>query len=160
MLVLDNIRSAYNVGSLMRTADGLGLKSVYTCGLTPHPRQTNDSRLPHVIASDEHKLAKTALGAEQTLDIQHFANIDTVIKALKAQNYVIVALEQAADALELRNWRQPKQPVALILGHERRGVSNQALAVSDMAVQITMRGHKKSFNVAAAGAMAMYELTR
>lgn len=87
MLVLDNVRSAHNVGALLRTAEGLGVKTVYTCGLTPHPKQVADARLPHVIAAAEQKLAKTALGAEEKTDKTDAEQVaeDDKAKAKKAK---------------------------------------------------------------------------
>lgn len=158
MLVLDNVRSAHNVGALLRTAEGLGVKTVYTCGLTPHPKQVADARLPHVIAAAEQKLAKTALGAERTLKITHYFQTKDALADLRESGWYIVGLEQAPGAVELSRWRPPQRPLALVLGHELNGLSEASLAKADALVMLPMRGQKESFNVAAAGAMAMYQL--
>jgi len=159
VLVLDNVRSAHNVGALLRTADGLGVSRVHTGGLTPHPRQASDRRLPHVIKNAEHKLAKTGLGAERTLNIIHYDETTEALDELSEAGYYLVGLEQTANALDLKSWRRPRRPLALVVGHERLGLSKSVLKRLDATLMIPMRGRKESLNVAVAGAIAMYQLS-
>lgn len=158
VLVLDNIRSAHNVGSLLRTADGLGLKQIFACGLTPHPRQPNDPRLPHVIDGAQRKLAKTALGAELELEILYAPKTVELLQELKQRGYTVVGLEQIKDAVDIAHWNLTSQNLALVVGHETKGLSRGVVDALDEAVMIPMRGGKESFNVAVAGAIAMYSL--
>jgi tRNA G18 (ribose-2'-O)-methylase SpoU len=157
-LILDNIRSAHNVGALLRTAEGLGVNTIITGGITPHPRQTNDTRLPHIIKTTEKKLAKTALGAEQSLHIVHHADTVSAISSLKKSGYFIIGLEQSKGATDLASWENPKRPLALVLGHETSGLSRAVIKELDQVVMIPMKGRKESFNVASAGAMALYTI--
>lgn len=158
ILFLDNVRSAHNVGSMLRTAEGLGLKRVITCGISPYPAQSNDSRLPHVIASAERKLAKTALGAEHLLQVDHVPDSVSALIALKKEGYRLVGLEQSPQSLNLRNYKI-KQRIVLVVGNERLGLDEDVLGLMDELVSIPMAGKKESFNVAAAAAMALYRLT-
>lgn len=158
VLVLDNVRSAHNVGALLRTADALGLSRVYTCGLTPHPRQDSDPRLPHIITGAERKLAKTGLGAERTLDVIHYAAAADALAELAGAGYYLAGLEQTDTAVDLKSWRRPQRPLALVVGHERLGLSKSVLKRLDATLMIPMHGHKESLNVAVAGAIALYQL--
>lgn len=159
VLVLDNVRSAFNVGSLLRTAEGMGLSRVITIGMTPHPRQKRETRLPHVVSKAEMLLAKTALGAERTLIINHFSEFKTAADFLLNQGFRLVGLEVAASASDIRSY-QPRAPrLALIVGHERNGLTPEAIAMSNELVAIPMVGKKESLNVAVAAGIALYHLT-
>lgn len=160
ILVLDNVRSAQNVGVLLRSADGMGLERIYACGLTPHPRQVAERRLPHVIAAAERKLAKTALGAEQTLKITYAPDTAALLASLAQRGHLIVGLEQTAGAVDLSRWRRPDQPLALVVGNELDGLSPDVIKRLDTALMIPMRGQKESLNVAVAGSIAMFILSR
>ena len=158
ILFLDNVRSAHNVGSMLRTAEGLGLKRVIASGISPYPRQSSDPRLPHVIASAEKKLAKTALGAEHLLQVDHVPDSIYALRALKKDGYRLVGLEQSPHALDLRNYKIKHQMV-LVVGNENSGLEQDVQKLMDELVSIPMTGEKESFNVAAAAAMALYRLT-
>jgi 23S rRNA (guanosine2251-2'-O)-methyltransferase len=159
VLVLDSIRSIYNVGSLFRLADGMGLKTVYTVGITPHPKQPNDQRLPHVLKRVSQQIDKTALGAQESLSVIHEENTKELIKQLVDQDYLIVCLEQSPQATELTKIKKaPKNRLALVLGNEVHGISKEILSNADIVLEITMRGKKESLNVATAGAIALHHI--
>ena len=147
LVLLDNIRSAWNVGSIFRTADGLGLGKLYLCGITPTP--TNKS------------VRKTSLGAEEHVEWEHSLNAVETAKQLKDNGCRLVALEQDPYAIPITQFPTPNsQPAALILGNEVTGVDPDLLDLCDHIVQIPMRGQKQSFNVEVAFAIAAFALTR
>ena len=113
-LILDNLRSAQNVGSILRTAECLGVSRVVFCGITPHPRLAQDDRPPHVIATNERAIHKTALGAERALELTYFPHTLTAIQEAKTRQQVVVALEQAPGSVRLSEYRL-SQPIALVL---------------------------------------------
>lgn len=156
-MIAHNIRSTYNVGALFRTCDGLGIEKLILSGYTPHPKRSNDKRLPHVIQRAEKQIVKTALGAEKSVNWQYCQDLEKIIRDLKKQNYKIVALEQTANSKELAKYKPP-QKVALLLGEELKGIDPKLLSMCDEAIAIPMLGKKESFNVAQASAMALYHL--
>lgn len=157
ILITNNIRSAHNVGSLLRTADAAGVEKVIFTGITPYPKRAGDTRLPHIAEGAHKQISKTALGAEATVKWEYFADIAEAINVLKRQNYQIVALEQAPNSTPLFNW-QPKFPVALIIGHEVTGVEKSVLELCDQIVEIPQYGSKESLNVSVAAGVALYHL--
>ena len=157
-MVLHNVRSAYNVGSLFRTADGLGVKEIYLCGYTPWPAQQGDERLPHLATEINKRIHKTALGAETNVPWQRFESLQECLAKLRHRGFQAVGLEQAAGATLLSSWR-PTGKVALIVGPEIGGLTQVELSQLDQVVEIPMQGKKESFNVAVAGAIALYHLT-
>jgi len=160
VLLLDNIRSAHNVGAILRTAEGLGVKRVYALGLTPYPRQAGDTRLPHVSARASRAIAKTALGSERQVVCQPAERPHQLIKELKASGYTLIGLEQTPDSRPLTGYTAGgSRRLALIVGHEVKGLSSGLLAKCDVVLAIPMAGKKESFNVSAAAAMAVYHLT-
>jgi len=144
-VVLDNIRSAYNVGSMFRTGDACAIAHVHLCGMCAHP--------PH------HKLEKTALGAEEHVPWSYHERTTRCIDALKAQGIPVVAVEVAPDAPTHTQFQWP-QPVALLFGHEVVGVRDKVLERCDATVTIPMFGHKNSINVATAFGVVLYEILR
>src|SRR5690606_29200344 len=134
-VIAHNIRSTYNVGSLMRTCDGLGIDKLILSGYTPHPKKPNDERLPHVAQRAEKQIAKTALGAEKTVNWQYCQDLEEIIRDLKKQNYKIAALEQTANSKEVPEY-QPPQKVALLLGQELKGINTKLLSMCDEAIEI------------------------
>ena len=142
-VVLNNIRSLYNVGSIFRTADGVGIEKLWLCGITGHP--------------PDPKISKTALGAENTVPWEHSWNIDTVLKELKKRHYQIVFLEQMDRSIPYQNF-EPKSPVCLVLGNEISGVSEETLSLCDAAIEIEMAGLKNSLNVTVAFGIVGYHL--
>lgn len=158
VLLLHNIRSIHNVGSIMRTAEGFGLKSVVFSGYTPHPQVDNDSRLPHIIEKIERELHKTALNAEKLLQASYYSDPLAVVTEFRQAGYQILALEQNTKSVNLRDFTL-KQPALLILGEEVHGITPELLASVDTVLEITMNGQKESFNVSVATGIALYQLT-
>ncbi|MFA6193972.1 MAG: RNA methyltransferase [Parcubacteria group bacterium] len=141
--ICHNIRSAYNIGSVFRTADGAGAVKIYLTGYTPAP--------PHP------GIAKTALGAEKIVTWKKLARIDAAIKKLKEEKYKIIALEQSKKSVPLDSFK-PKGNIALILGNEVRGLGPAVLRKCDKIIEIPMRGEKESLNVSVAFGIAAYTI--
>lgn len=154
VLIAHNLRSCHNVGSLLRTADGLGIDMVYLTGYTPYPLAAQDNRMPHIAAKAHKQITKTALGAENSVDWRQDEDITEVIDSLRNSGYVIVSLEQT-DATNIDLWVPPKK-VALIVGRETEGIETEVLNMSDITIEIPMSGKKESFNVVQAAAMALF----
>ncbi|HUP26296.1 MAG TPA: TrmH family RNA methyltransferase [Candidatus Limnocylindrales bacterium] len=154
-LIVHNVRSCHNVGSLLRTAEGLGLEMVYLTGYTPYPLIGSDERLPHIALKSHRQIEKTALGAELTLPWRHRHEILTAIAELRQAGFVVAGLEQTAQSINLTTW-VPPQRVAIIVGRETFGMEPETLQLCDTVVEIPMRGRKESFNVVQAAAMALY----
>jgi 23S rRNA (guanosine2251-2'-O)-methyltransferase len=150
VVVLDNIRSLYNTGSILRTADASGVERVVLCGITPRPDQAGRQR---------RAIAKTALGAEDSVPWAYEPDTKTALAKLRAAGYEIAAMETAADAVTLFEWA-PRWPVCLVFGHERTGVSGELASEFDTVVRIPMLGQKRSLNVATAAGVVLYELVR
>jgi len=144
-VLLDNVRSMYNVGSFFRTADATGLEKLYLCGITAHPPKS--------------AISKTALGAEESVPWQHSAKALETIAELRERGYEIAAVETSLHSLDLFDW-QPKFPVCVLFGHEVDGISPDLLAMADTHVRLPMLGRKHSLNVATAGGVVLYELLR
>jgi len=157
IVIAHDMRSTHNVGSLLRTADGLGIKKVYLTGYTPYPLKTDDQRLPHIAQKQHDAISKTALGAETNVDWEQDEDILKVIDKLRADGYIICALEQAKNAKKMPEFNAPDK-CALILGTEVTGIPTEILAICDEILEIPMFGKKESFNVVQAAAMAMYQL--
>lgn len=157
VLIAHNLRSTHNVGSLLRTAEGLSLKKVILSGYTPYPLSENDDRLPHISQKIDRQIAKTALGAETMIDWQHTIDLEATINNLKAEGYVVAGLEQSAASIKLNDYRSPAK-VALILGREVYGIEPEIMTLCDLLLEIPMYGKKESFNVVQAAAMALYQL--
>jgi tRNA G18 (ribose-2'-O)-methylase SpoU len=157
VLIVHNIRSCHNVGSLLRTAEGLGVKAAYLTGYTPYPISANDDRLPYLAKKIDSQIHKTALGAEQFIKWQHSEQIESVLSKLKTDGYKIVGLEQHPGAVSLPEYRNSDK-TALIVGREVEGLEVEILSACDTIIEIPMLGRKESFNVAVAAAMALYHL--
>lgn len=159
VLVVHNVRSAHNVGSLLRTADGLGIEQVYLTGYTPFPVMKNDPRLPHLVQKADRQIHKTALGAENLINWQHEPDIAKLVKDLVARGYSVAALEQTKKSINLSDFK-PADRQVLIVGNEVGGLDKSVLEHCDQHVQIPMSGRKESFNVSIAAAIALYHLSR
>jgi 23S rRNA (guanosine2251-2'-O)-methyltransferase len=157
IIIAHDIRSSHNVGSLLRTAEGLGITKVFCTGYTPYPAGSNDSRLPHLALKVDRQIHKTALGAEKTLTWEHRVDVLHLLTELKADGYAIAALEQAANSIALPAFKAP-QKVAILLGREVEGIEPELLSRCDTIIEIPMSGKKESFNVVQAAAMALYHL--
>jgi tRNA G18 (ribose-2'-O)-methylase SpoU len=156
-IVLPDIRSAQNVGSILRTADAFGIRLAITCGYTPHLRVPDDLRPPHVITANTAAIAKSALGAELTVPCLHFLTFEEAIDYLQHYQYVIVALEQSEYSTPLATFH-PSGPTALVVGNEVTGLSPAQLEVCAHILEIPMLGAKESLNVSVATGIALYQL--
>ena len=141
--ILNNIRSLYNVGSIFRTADGVGLEKLWLCGITGIP--------------PDNQISKTALGAEKGVPWEYGRHAVDVMKKLKEQGYQIVLLEQTAESIPYEEFK-PEGPVCLVAGNEVTGVSDELLKYSDAAVEIEMAGQKNSLNVTVAFGVVAYHI--
>jgi 23S rRNA (guanosine2251-2'-O)-methyltransferase len=150
VVVLDNIRSLYNAGSIFRTADGAGVDRIVLCGITPRPDQGG---------RQSRAIAKTALGSQDSVRWEYDADSRAALRRFKAEGFQTVAIETAPDAIDLYEWT-PKWPVCLVFGHEVDGVSNTLAADVDVVLRIPMLGQKRSLNVATAAGVVLYELVR
>ncbi|MEO0723479.1 MAG: RNA methyltransferase [Bacteroidota bacterium] len=147
VLVLDNVRSALNVGSAFRTADAFALERIYLCGITAQP--------PH------REILKTALGATEAVDWVHTPTVEEAISQLRADNYRIWAVEQAAERTWLQDFNiQQEQPLALVFGNEVNGVSQTVMDQADGAIEIPQYGTKHSFNVSVSLGIVVWEVFR
>lgn len=146
LLILHNIRSAYNVGSIFRTADAAGVSKIYLGGYTPNPDQ-------------EPKIAKTALGAEKVVPWKYYRQTWRLLKKLKKEGIQIVALEQDKKAIDYQKFK-PSWPMALVLGNEVRGLSKEFLKYADAIIEIPMWGQKESLNVSVAAGIALFEVNK
>ena len=154
-LVLDNIRSAENVGSMFRTADAFGVAHLYLCGYTPAPIDRFGRPNP--------KIAKTALGAQLSVAWSAVPDVCECVAELKKEGVTVIALEQDSRSVPLTSVRGPgleQKGWALVVGNEVLGVDPRALDLVDTIVHIPMRGAKESLNVSVAAGIALYALTR
>lgn len=156
VVIVHNIRSTYNVGSVFRTADGFGVREIILSGYSPYPAIPGDTRLPHLQEKITNKIHKTALGAEQTMTFRVTAK--PPLNQLKKQGYMIVALEQSPRSIPLHHFQAPDK-IALLLGEEVDGISPALLEQCDSVVEIPMQGTKESFNVSVAAALALYQFS-
>jgi tRNA G18 (ribose-2'-O)-methylase SpoU len=145
--VLENIRSAYNVGSVFRTADAFLLEGIYLTGYTCIP--------PHK------EIKKTALGAEDTVEWKHFANASTAIEHLKQEGYKVYAVEQVVDSLSLEKMTfERDEKIAVIFGNEVSGVEQETILKCDGCIEIPQLGMKHSLNIATAAGVVLWEIVR
>jgi 23S rRNA (guanosine2251-2'-O)-methyltransferase len=157
VLIIHNVRSAHNVGSLLRTADGLGIEKIYLSGYSPYPLSDHDDRLPHIAQKIAGRISKTALGAEYSVNWEHTQNIGDLVVELRRAGFFIAALEQTDQAVDLADFKPPAK-IGLIVGNEISGLKPDVLDIADGHLKIPMAGRKESFNVAIAAAMALYHL--
>lgn len=141
--ILENIRSMYNVGSIFRTADAVRVAELYLAGYTPVPPRK--------------EIDKTALGATESVPWQHFDNARAAVEQARKKGYSIWVLEQTAGGEDLLTL-EVKEPVALVLGNEVWGISDDIVKMADRAVELPMLGHKQSLNVSVAFGVAVYSL--
>ena len=158
IIIAHNIRSCHNIGSLLRTAEGLGITRVYLTGYTPYPEMPNDSRLPHLSKKITSQIHKTALGAENSVNWAHYDEAGTVIEKLRADGFIIAGLEQAPSSKSLNDFKPPEK-LAVVLRSEATGMDADLLDLTDFCIEIPMKGSKESFNVVEAATMLMYHCT-
>ena len=142
-VLLNNIRSLHNVGSIFRTADGAGVNKLFLCGQTGYPPRE--------------EITKTAIGAEEVVPWEYWIDAKECMAMLNKKSVQLVALEQTKKSIDYRKFK-PKYPICLVLGHEIEGVEQGILSLCDSAIQIPMHGKKQSLNVSVAFGVAIYSL--
>ena len=159
VLVLHNIRSCYNVGAILRTAEGFGVSSVILSGYTPRPHDKD--LLPHLREKLDKEIHKTALGAEDLVKTEVAENLTALLLDYKKQNYQIIGLENniKQDICQINSPKlheKLRQKIVLFLGEEVNGISEEFYDLIDFFVEIPMKGQKESFNVSVAAGIALY----
>jgi 23S rRNA (guanosine2251-2'-O)-methyltransferase len=155
-LIIHNVRSAYNVGAILRTADGAGVKKIYLTGYTPRPFKKDKDRYP---TNAQKMIAKTALGADETVAWEKTKNTSILMEKLKRKKIQVLALENNIKSQDMGKFK-PGYPCALILGNETEGIDRKIIKKCDAVLSIPMRGQKESLNVSVAAGIAMYELLK
>lgn len=156
-LILDDIRSALNVGAMLRTADAAGVAHVYACGITPYPLLSSDTRPGHIAMANTRAIAKTALGAEVTMSLTHAQTTRSAIEQCRLDGYKVIVIEQSERSLKLYQY-VPDGPIALVMGNEVEGIHKDTLALADHILELPMLGSKESLNVSVAAGIALYQL--
>lgn len=147
IVVLDDVRSMYNVGSVFRTSDAFRVEAIYLCGITACP--------PHA------EIHKTALGAEDTVEWKHFDNTMDAVESLKADGYYIYSIEQCEGSTMLQSMQvEPGEKYAVILGNEVKGVKQEVVDASDGCLEIPQFGTKHSLNVSTTAGMVIWEFAK
>ncbi len=146
VLVLDSIRSALNVGSLFRTSDAFALERIILCGITAQP--------PH------REITKTAIGATESVDWSYQDSIVEALANLKEENYTLIGIEQTDTSCQLTEMKWPKGKLAIVLGNEVEGMSNDAIEMLDACIEIPQYGTKHSLNVSVCGGIILWELSK
>lgn len=147
IVVLDDIRSLNNVGSVFRTSDAFLIKKIYLCGITGTP--------PH------REIQKTALGATETVEWEYQKNIIDCINSLKESNHTILSIEQAENSIKLNEMSFTKnEKYVLVLGNEVSGVKQEVINLSDQVIEIPQLGTKHSLNVSVSGGIVLWEAFR
>ena len=144
VVILDNVRSMHNIGSIFRTSDGFAVEKIFLCGITAQP--------PH------REIEKTALGATQSIEWIYKEQVTDAIEDLKASGYKIIAVEQAEDSIMLTDYApQITDKYALIFGNEVQGVSEEAMAQIDDCIEIPQFGTKHSFNIVVSAGIVLWD---
>jgi len=144
IVVLDNVRSMHNIGSVFRTADGFAIEKLYLCGITAQP--------PH------REIEKTALGATQSVEWVHFETTLDAVASLKADGYRVIGIEQAAGSIMLNTYKpKSSEKYALIFGNEVNGVSDEVMAQIDECIEIPQFGTKHSFNIVISAGIVLWD---
>lgn len=147
VMVLDNVRSLHNVGSVLRTADAFRIEAVYMCGITATPPSA--------------EIHKTALGAEDSVNWQYFEDTMQAVDNLKNEGYTVLAVEQVEGSLKLGNFAfEPQKKYALIMGNEVKGVRQDVVDACHQALEIPQYGTKHSMNVSVTAGIVMWEVER
>jgi len=144
VVILDNLRSALNVGSAFRTADAFALEALVLCGISAQP--------PH------REILKTALGAEHSVDWTYTRNTVDAIKMYQSKGYVVLAVEQAEASTLLHDFVWPNAPIAIVFGNEVDGVADEAMQIVDGCIEIPQFGTKHSLNVSVSIGIVIWEL--
>ncbi len=157
ILIIHNIRSSHNVGSMLRSADAFGVEKVIVSGYSPYPSLDNDSRLPHIKSKLTAQIAKSALGAERTMNIERSEDLNGSIISLKHDGFIIAGIEQDKRSLMLSSFSSNRD-IALIVGEEVNGMAPAIREVCDALLEIPMLGTKESLNVSVATGITLYHL--
>jgi 23S rRNA (guanosine2251-2'-O)-methyltransferase len=147
IVILHNVRSAYNVGSIFRTADAAGVSKIYIVGHTPSPIDRFGRKRTDV--------AKVALGAEENVPWEHIEKIESLIASLKKKSFEMVSVEQDKKATDFREFKRASK-TAFIFGNEVIGLGKNILALSDKILEIPMRGQKESLNVSVSAGIVLF----
>lgn len=146
-VVLDNVRSEMNVGSVFRTADAFLIERIVLCGITPRPPKS--------------EIHKTALGAEESVDWQYYPTTLDAVEQLKVDGYTICSIEQVHDSVSLDRFTvNNEQKIAVVLGNEVKGVSQEVVNASDLCIEIPQHGTKHSLNISCCAAIVMWHIYR
>jgi len=148
-MVLDNVRSVHNVGSIFRTSDALGVNKIFLCGCTPTPKDR--------FGRERKDLAKVALGAEKNIEWEYFKTTEEAVKKLKKEKFQIIALEQSENSIDYKKVKT-KNKAAIILGEEVHGLNKNVLDLADVVMEIPMRGIKESLNVSVSFGVAAFRI--
>ncbi|OQA00867.1 MAG: tRNA (guanosine(18)-2'-O)-methyltransferase [Bacteroidetes bacterium ADurb.Bin408] len=144
VIVLDNIRSLNNVGSVFRTSDAFSIQSIYLCGITGTP--------PHK------EIHKSALGSTDSVDWVYFEKTTDAVEALKEMGYIVFALEQTDESISLENFIPPVSPLAFVFGNEVEGVADEVLLLVNDAIEIPQFGTKHSFNISVSAGILLWDI--
>lgn len=145
VVVLDNIRSCNNVGSVFRTSDALLVNKICLCGITAKP--------------PDKEIHKTALGAENTVDWKYFETTEEAVQLLKEEGYLIIAIEQVEDSIALNEYfPESGQKLALVFGNEVKGVQQEVVDMCDQTIEIPQFGTKHSFNISVSAGIVLWDL--
>ena len=145
VVVLDNIRSTHNIGSIFRTCDAIGNCQIFLCGICAKP--------PHK------QIYKTALGATESVKWTYFTNVKEGLKVLKNEGYQIIAVEQTEKSVSLNSFHTNAKKIALIFGNEVKGVSKESIVIADKCIQIRQYGVKQSMNVSVVTGIVLWSIT-
>ena len=145
VVVLDNIRSCHNIGSVFRTSDALLIEKIYLCGITSTP--------------PDKEIRKTALGAENSVSWEYFAFAQEVVQKLKQEGYIVIAVEQVEKSTSLSDYFPDKDSkLALVFGNEVKGVQQEVVDLCDLAIEIPQFGTKHSFNISVSAGIVLWDL--
>jgi len=145
IVLLDNIRSAYNVGSIFRTADAFLIECIFICGYTPPPTHRS--------------VHKTALGAVDTVDWMQFDTVEDAINQLRENDYAVYAIEQAEKSISLEQFQVPlNKKIAIVFGNEVVGVQDKVMQLANGCIEIPQHGMKHSLNVGVAAGIVLWKL--
>lgn len=147
VVILDNIRSAMNVGSVFRTSDAFAIERIVLVGITATP--------------PSREITKTAIGATSSVDWSHVDSIEDTLSELRNNGYSIASIEQTDSSISLLDWDiRPNQKLAIVMGNEVDGVSDEALSLSDVAIEIPQYGTKHSLNVSVCTGVVLWDVSR
>lgn len=151
VLILQNIRSTHNVGSIFRTSDACGINKIFLVGYTPAPLDQFNRPVKEI--------AKTALGAEKQVPYEKYKSFSLLVKKLKKEGFKIIAIEQSENSIDYKKVKINKQEkVAFVLGEEVNGLTKKELEICDMVAEIPMKGEKESLNVSVATGVALFRM--